>query len=60
MDPVAGIGVGIGWIGAEIRTAVGGMIVVTVAIVLIVVVAVTTEEDDRMAVGAVATGATTN
>lgn len=47
MDPVAGIGVGIGWIGAEIRTAVGGMIV-------------TTEEDDRMAVGAVATGATTN
>jgi hypothetical protein len=34
------------------------MIVVTVAIVLIVVVAVTTEEDDRMAVGAVAAGAT--
>jgi hypothetical protein len=58
VDPVAGIGVETGWIGAETRIAAGGTIVVTVATVLIVEVAATTEEDDRTVVAGVAAGAT--
>ena len=59
VDPAAGIGVEVGWIGAKTRIAGVGMIAVTVLTVVAVVNATTAV--DEMIVGAVATvGAITN
>ena len=57
MGPVAGIGVGIAWIGAETRIAAGGTIAVIV--VVAAAVAVTTAAGDRTVVGVAAAGAIT-
>ena len=56
MDPAAGIEVGIGWIEAEARIAVGGMIGVTV-LTVVVAEAVTTAVDEMIAAVVATVGA---
>jgi hypothetical protein len=54
VGPVAGIEAGIGWIGAETRIVVGGMIAVTVLTVVVAVVDAMIEVGDLTVVVEVA------